>query len=62
MLRYLIKSDTQLLEEYRCSNEKEFKRNYKICVNEDGSIFDTLEKKCYSNLSQWAKSIKGDTK
>jgi len=60
MLRYLITSHTEILEEYRCSKEEDFKRNYKISLNENGTVFDKVNKKCYDTLSQWAKSIKGD--
>lgn len=61
MFRYCDKTHTRILEEYRCSKEDDFKRNYNIYLNEDGTVFDKVQKKCYTNLSQWARSIKGET-
>jgi hypothetical protein len=53
-----IQNCTEILENYRVSSEKEFKRKYKIIMNKDGTIFDTILKKRYNNLSQWANSMK----
>jgi len=62
MVRYLaVDKPTEILEEYRYMNEEEFKRNYKIYLNDDGTVFDKVNKKCYSTLSHWAISLKGDT-
>lgn len=57
MQRY-IKNHNELLQKYRTSSEEEFNRKYKIVLNEDGSVFDKIEKKCYNNLAQWIQSIK----
>lgn len=57
MLR-IVETATEVLEQYRTTTEEDFKRKYKIFMNEDGSIFDRIEKKRYNNLSQWAKSLK----
>lgn len=53
-----VESCAKVLESYRVSNEKDFKRKYKIVMNKDGTIFDTIIKKRYNNLSQWVNSIK----
>jgi hypothetical protein len=53
-----VENCAKILERYRTTPENEFIKKYKIIMNHDGSIFDTVVKKRYNNLSQWANSIK----
>lgn len=57
-MRRYIRNHNKLLEKYRTSSEKDFTRKYNIILNDDGSVFDKVEEKCYNNLSQWIQSIK----
>ena len=57
-MRRYIRNHNEILQKYRTTSEQEFNRKYNIILNEDGTVFDKTENKCYNTLSQWVQSIK----
>lgn len=53
-------SATGLLAEFRSTQPTSFQRKYGIILNQDGTVFDTRKKICYSSLQNWAFSLIGN--